>query len=69
MGVSLYPVRWWGLPYLGGILLVDAVIFIATVRPLSCRQPGCVRETGASNLLKNGMFSSLIVFTLSAAFL
>jgi len=66
---SLYPVRWWGLPYLGGILLVDALIFIATVRPLSCRKSGCVRETGASNLLKAGMFSSLIVFTFSAAFL
>ena len=66
---SLYPVRWWGLPYLVGILLVDAVILIANLRPLGCRQPACVRATGASNLLKTGMFCSLIVFTLSAAFL
>jgi geranylgeranylglycerol-phosphate geranylgeranyltransferase len=66
---SLYPVRWWGHLYLWGILLVDAVIFIAIVRPIRCRLPTCVRETGASTLLKVGMFSSLIVFTLSAAFL
>jgi geranylgeranylglycerol-phosphate geranylgeranyltransferase len=69
MAGSLYPVRWWGVMYLAGILVVDAVIFIATVRPLGCRQPACVRNTGASNLLKIGMFSSLVVFTLSAAFL
>jgi geranylgeranylglycerol-phosphate geranylgeranyltransferase len=66
---SLYPVLWWGLPYLVGILLVDGVILVATLRPLGCRQPACVRTTGASNLLKTGMFCSLIVFTLSAAFL
>jgi geranylgeranylglycerol-phosphate geranylgeranyltransferase len=66
---SFYPVRWWGVTYLAGILVVDAVIFFAATRPLGCRQPSCVRETGASNLLKTGMFASLIVFTLSAAFL
>jgi geranylgeranylglycerol-phosphate geranylgeranyltransferase len=66
---SFYPVRWWGLSYLAGILIADAVIFIAAIRPMGCRLPDCVRETGASSLLKIGMFSSLIVFTLSAAFL
>lgn len=69
MAGSFYPVRWWGILYLAGILVVDAVIFIAVIRPLRCRLPACVRDTGASNLLKIGMFSSLIVFTLSAAFL
>lgn len=66
---SFYPIRWWGFYYLAGILIADAVIFIAAIRPMGCRLPDCVRETGASSLLKMGMFSSLVVFTLSAAFL
>ena len=59
---SLYPVLWWGLPYLGGILIVDLVILIAALRPLKCRKPSCIRDTGATTLLKLGMFASLIVF-------
>ncbi|MCG7854456.1 MAG: geranylgeranylglycerol-phosphate geranylgeranyltransferase [Methanoregulaceae archaeon] len=65
---SIYPVLWWGIGYLGGILLVDAIIIIAAVRPLSCRDPRCIRKSRATSLLKTGMFASLIVFFLAALF-
>lgn len=67
--VSLFPVRWWGYPYLAGILAVDGVILAGTLKPARCRHPDCVRDSGASTLLKAGMFASLLVFTLSAALL
>jgi geranylgeranylglycerol-phosphate geranylgeranyltransferase len=63
---SIYPVLWWGIGYLGGILLVDAIIISAAIRPLSCRDPVCIRRSRASSLLKMGMFASLIVFFLAA---
>ncbi|MFA5295327.1 MAG: geranylgeranylglycerol-phosphate geranylgeranyltransferase [Methanoregulaceae archaeon] len=63
---SLYPVRWWGLPYFGGILIVDTIILVAALRPLRCRKPSCIRDTGATTLLKLGMFASLVVFTIAA---
>jgi len=61
-------VLWWGIWYLGGILIVDAVILFAAFSPVSCRDPRCVRNTKATSLLKAGMFASLIVFTLAALF-
>ena len=63
---SLYPVRWWGLPYFGGILIVDTIILVAALRPIRCRNPSCIRDTGATTLLKLGMFASLVVFTIAA---
>ncbi len=63
---SIYPVLWWGIWYLVGILLVDAIIIIAAVRPLPCRNPQCIRKSLATSLLKTGMFVSLIVFFLAA---
>jgi geranylgeranylglycerol-phosphate geranylgeranyltransferase len=69
VAVSFYPFRWWGSLYLWGILIVDAIILLAATRTLGCLHPACVREKRASQLLKIGMFSSLIVFTLSSALL
>jgi len=69
VAVSIAPVRWWGSIYLWGILLVDAVILCAAIRPIRCIRPACVREKKATQILKIGMFSSLIVFSLSAALL
>ncbi len=65
---SIYPVLWWGNWYLGGILIVDSVIIFAAVRPVSCTDSRCIRESGATTLLKAGMFGSLVVFTFAALF-
>ncbi len=63
---SVYPVVWWGIWYLAGILPVDALIILAAVRPLPCKNPECIRKSRATSLLKTGMFASLIVFFLAA---
>jgi geranylgeranylglycerol-phosphate geranylgeranyltransferase len=69
IAASLVPYQWWGTWYLGGIFAVDAVILLACIRALHCTTPSCVRGSAASALLKAGMFSSLLIFTLSAIFL
>lgn len=66
---SLIPYFWWGVWYLVGIIAVDIIIIIAALRALSCKTPACVKDSKASSLLKAGMFTSLIVFCLSAVFL
>jgi len=66
---SLLPSAWWGVWYIAGILLVDAVLIGSAALALSCENAACVRNSGASSLLKYGMFASLIVFALSAVFL
>lgn len=66
---SLVPYRWWGMWYIGGILAVDAVLIAACLLALKARIPDGVKRSGASTLLKIGMFASLMVFTLSALFL
>jgi len=66
---SLLPSAWWGVWYVVGILLVDAVLIGSAALALSCETPACVRNSGASFFLKYGMFASLIVFALSAVFL
>jgi len=65
---SIYPVIWWGIWYLAGILPVDVIIILAAVRPIACRDPLCIRKSRATTLLKTGMFASLIVFFLAALF-
>jgi geranylgeranylglycerol-phosphate geranylgeranyltransferase len=67
--MSFVPYIWWGMWYLGGIILVDSVILFAALKSLSCLTPECVRVSRASTILKAGFFASLIVFTLSAVFL
>jgi len=66
---SLVPYLWWGIWYIAGILLIDGLILFACIRAIRCRTPSEVRISGASTLLKAGMFASLVVFTVSALFL
>ena len=66
---SIVPVWRWGVPYLVMIGIVDLVLMAAAYRTLSCETPACIRKSGASSLLKYGMFASLVVFTVSALFL
>lgn len=66
--VSLLPYFWWGIGYLAGILIVDSIIIIAVLRSLKCTDPACMKASGASTLLKAGMFLSLLVFVVSAVF-
>jgi len=69
VAASFIPYFWWGIWYLGGIIVVDIIIIIAALRALGCETPGCVKASNASDFLKAGMFASLVVFTLSAVFL
>ncbi|HUT39445.1 MAG TPA: geranylgeranylglycerol-phosphate geranylgeranyltransferase [Methanoregula sp.] len=69
VAVSFIPYFWWGAWYLGGIMVIDIIIIIAALRGLNCETPGCVKASMASSLLKAGMFTSLVVFCLSAVFL
>jgi geranylgeranylglycerol-phosphate geranylgeranyltransferase len=69
VAASALPSLWWGAYYLGAIALVDIVIALAAFRALGCTDPGCVKATGSTSLLKIGMFASLVVFTLSAVLL
>jgi geranylgeranylglycerol-phosphate geranylgeranyltransferase len=66
---SIVPFLWWGIPYLLMIGAVDLLLLAAAYRTLACTTPDCVRKSGASSLLKYGMFASLVVFTVSALFL
>jgi geranylgeranylglycerol-phosphate geranylgeranyltransferase len=66
---SILPFWWWGVPYLVMIGIVDLLLVAAAYRTLSCETPACIRKSGASSLLKYGMFASLVVFTASALFL
>ena len=66
---SLAPYLWWGSWYIYGILLADGILLFACIKAVRCRTPSCVNATGASTILKAGMFASLVVFTLSAVFL
>jgi geranylgeranylglycerol-phosphate geranylgeranyltransferase len=66
---SLIPYPLWGIWYIAGILLVNALILFACLRAVRCRSPAEVKMSASSTLLKTGMFASLVVFTLSALFL
>ncbi len=66
---SLGPYLWWGFWYIYGILPVDGIILFACIKVVRSTTPEEVKTTGASTLLKAGMFASLVIFTLSALFL
>ena len=66
---SLVPYPRWGLWYLCGILVVDVILLYACMKAVRCISPEEVKVSGASMLLKAGMFASLVVFALSAVFL
>jgi geranylgeranylglycerol-phosphate geranylgeranyltransferase len=69
VAASFIPYFWWGIWYLGGIMVVDVIILFAAFRGLHCETSSCLMASGASGILKAGMFASLVVFTLSAVFL
>jgi geranylgeranylglycerol-phosphate geranylgeranyltransferase len=69
IAASLAPYLRWGPWYVGGIVIVDLILLAAAVRAAGCTDPAGVKASGASTLLKAGMFASLVVFTLSALFL
>ncbi|MDD4137902.1 MAG: geranylgeranylglycerol-phosphate geranylgeranyltransferase [Methanoregula sp.] len=58
----------WGIPYLAMIGIVDLVLIIAAFRALHCESPACIRESGASSVLKYSMFASLLVFIIAVIF-
>jgi geranylgeranylglycerol-phosphate geranylgeranyltransferase len=66
---SLVPYPRWGFWYICGIMPVDAIILAGCLRAVRCTTPEGVRVSGATLLLKAGMFASLVVFTVSAVFL
>jgi geranylgeranylglycerol-phosphate geranylgeranyltransferase len=70
VAASFIPYLWWGwgTGYLAGILLVDIIIIIAALRGLKCTTPACMKASKVSLLLKAGMFTSLVVFVVSAVF-
>lgn len=66
---SFVPYSWWGPGYLAGILIVDGMILAACIQALRCTTAESVKASGASALLKAGMFGSVAVFALSVIFL
>jgi geranylgeranylglycerol-phosphate geranylgeranyltransferase len=66
---SLVPYQWWGFWYIYGIIPVDGIILFAGIKAVRCTTPAGVKASGASTLMKAGMFASLVVFTVSALFL
>jgi geranylgeranylglycerol-phosphate geranylgeranyltransferase len=66
---SIVPSLWWGSWYLAGIAVVDCSIVGATLLAIRCTTPACVKVSRSTDILKAGMFASLVVFTLSAILL
>ena len=67
VAASILPIGdWWGLFYLIAIGFVDAVILFGASRGLRCTTPDCVRESGATSILRAGMFAALAVFAIAA---
>ncbi|MDK2975087.1 MAG: geranylgeranylglycerol-phosphate geranylgeranyltransferase [Methanofollis sp.] len=65
--LSMLPVfRWWGLPYLAAIGLLDAGMLYRSLKVRGCATPACVRLSGVTTTLKEGMFLSLLIFTIAA---
>jgi geranylgeranylglycerol-phosphate geranylgeranyltransferase len=66
--ISLMPVfRWWGLYYILLILVADAVIMAGAVKGvMSGDDSGALKRSGATGILKNGMFLAVVIFILSA---
>ncbi|HTY16032.1 MAG TPA: geranylgeranylglycerol-phosphate geranylgeranyltransferase [Methanoregulaceae archaeon] len=69
VAISFYPYYRWGTWYLTGIVPVDLIILYGAVRSARCREPECIARSRATDIIKYGMFASLIVFMMSAIFL
>lgn len=58
--ISLLPIMpWWGGWYLGMIAFADGIILYAVISALRCTTSADVRDSGATSMLKNGMFAAL----------
>ncbi|NYT06350.1 MAG: geranylgeranylglycerol-phosphate geranylgeranyltransferase [Methanomicrobiales archaeon] len=67
VAISYLPVmRWWGVPYLAAISVVNAGILAGALLAYRCTRPACVRESRATTVLKIGMFAALAVFIAAA---
>ncbi|MEA2035492.1 MAG: geranylgeranylglycerol-phosphate geranylgeranyltransferase [Euryarchaeota archaeon] len=55
-------VRWWGIPYIVAISIADLIILSGAARGLGCTSPDCVILSGATKIIKAGMFVALFVF-------
>ncbi|QYZ79784.1 geranylgeranylglycerol-phosphate geranylgeranyltransferase [Methanofollis formosanus] len=65
--LSMLPVfRWWGLPYLLAIGLLNLAVLLGSAGVRGCTTPACVRDSRVTSTLKKGMFLSLLVFTAAA---
>jgi len=65
--LSMLPVfRWWGIPYLAAIGLLNAVVLYRSLGVRGCTTPACIRLSGVTATLKKGMFLSLLIFTAAA---
>ena len=60
--LSILPiVAWWGEYYLVTIALADFLLLYAVNSSLWCTTSACVRDSGATKMLKNGMFAALAI--------
>lgn len=60
--LSLLPiVPWWGWWYLGMIAFADLIMLFAVASSLRCETSACVRQSGATSMLKTGMFAALAI--------
>ncbi|UUX91998.1 geranylgeranylglycerol-phosphate geranylgeranyltransferase [Methanoplanus endosymbiosus] len=66
--VSLMPVfRWWGVCYIAMIIVADAVIMAGAVKGvMSGDDSGALKRSGATGILKSGMFLAVVIFIISA---
>ena len=68
--LSYMPVmQWWGIPYIVAISIADLIILAGAARGLGCTSPDCVILSGATQLIKAGMFVALSVFIIFAILL
>lgn len=68
--ISLLPVfRWWGAEYLVLIIIADLVIMAGAAKGLYADNPERLKKSGATSVLKYGMFLSLVIFIGSALLL
>jgi len=67
VAMSYLPLlRWWGVPYILAITLADIMILAGGVRGAHCITPECVQHSGATKILKSGMFTALLIFMIFA---
>lgn len=60
--LSLLPLMpWWNVWYLVTIAVADLIMLAAVGSSLGCTTSACVRKSGATKTLKNGMFAALAI--------